>query len=223
MFILLTYYTIKQSPRLESAKTTVDAFASKANLEYQIQRFKMSFNRSKRDKLFKDLTDCNNELRMLLDTSDRIAALRQSRSAKTKPAASKELWKFWHHADRLYNLLIRSWKCDCKRFHLAHLLLQHRTTQKADFKIMFVYGEQNFTPKPWSWTCQETNIKMLEDKPQLHENSSAIFTQTPNTSVPAPALAMATSPVTLPKKPSFRRSVLKRFKKDGCDDLSNLW
>ncbi len=49
---------------------------SKANFEFQTQRIKMSLNEVKRDKLFEALTDYKNELRDLLDASDRIAALR---------------------------------------------------------------------------------------------------------------------------------------------------
>jgi hypothetical protein len=48
----------------------------------------MSLNQSKRDKIFEELTDYNNELRTLLDTSDRIAALRQSCEMEKKSAVS---------------------------------------------------------------------------------------------------------------------------------------
>ena len=97
----------------------------------------MSLNQVKRDKLFEALTDYNNELRDLLDTSDRIAALRQSRGVEKRSAVHKGLWNFWRHADRLYSVLTQSWRCDCKRFHQANLFLQYRTTSKAEFRIMF--------------------------------------------------------------------------------------
>jgi hypothetical protein len=67
---------------------------SKANFEFQTQRIKMSLNQVKRDKLFEALTDYNNELRDLLDTSDRIAALRQSRGVEKRSAVNKGLWNF---------------------------------------------------------------------------------------------------------------------------------
>jgi hypothetical protein len=196
---------------------------SKANFEFQTQRIKMSFNQSKRDKLFEDLTDYNNELRMLLDTSDRIAALRGSREGAKKSAVSKGLWQFWRHADKLYTLLTQSWRCDCKTFHQANLLLQHRTTPKADFRIMFVYAQQNLRPKPWSWTCQETNIKMLEDEWQLKKSTVTLTTVAPVTPtglIPSQTPSQAPTPTHMPKKSSFRKSIIGKFKKDKVNNCT---
>lgn len=179
----------------------------------------MSLNQVKRDKLFEALTDYNNELRDLLDTSDRIAALRQSRGVDKRSAVNKGLWNFWRHADRLYSLLTQSWQCDCKRFHQANLFLQYRTTSKAEFRIMFVYAQQNLKPKPWSWTCQETNIKMLEDEWQPKKSTVSFTTSSPTASTeyistPYPT---QTSTAPSPKKSSFRRSIMGKFKKDKAD------
>jgi hypothetical protein len=121
----LIYILEQVNLRLKPSKTSLDAFVSKANFEFQAQRIKMAFNQSKRDKLFEAFTDYNNELRDLLDTSDRTAALRQNRDMGRRSAVSKGLWKFWLHADRLYSLLTQSWRCDCKMFHQANLFLQH--------------------------------------------------------------------------------------------------
>lgn len=179
----------------------------------------MSLNQAKRDNLFEALTDYNNELRDLLDTSDRIAALRQNRGVQKRSAVNKGLWKFWHHADRLYSLLTQSWQCDCKRFHQANLFLQYRTTAKAEFRIMFVYAQQNLKPKPWSWTCHQTNIKMLEDEWQPKKSTVSFTTISPTASIvsvlsPAPP---QTPTAPSPKKPSFRRSIMGKFKKDKAD------
>jgi hypothetical protein len=204
--------------RVQLSKTSVDTIMSKANFEFQTRRIKMSFNQAKRDKLFEQLSDYNNELRTLLDTSDRIAALRQSRGVTKKSAVNKGLWQFWRHADKLYSLLTQSWRCDCKLLHQANLLLQHRTTSKVDFRIMFVYAQQNFKPKPWSWTCQETDIKMLEDKWQPKKSTVSFTTITP--SVSAESISSQTPSQTgsaskaEPKKSSFRKSIMAKFKKD---------
>jgi hypothetical protein len=153
---------IQVSSPMKSANGSLDSTVIKANLEYQAQRIRMSFNGSKRDKLFNQLTDYNNELRTLLDTSDRIAALRDARKKPKKSAVSKGLWQFWRHADSLYNIITASWRCDCRSYHLANLMLQHRTTGKADFKVTFVFAQQTLMIRPRSWTLQETSIKMLE-------------------------------------------------------------
>jgi len=208
--------SVVEQVNLKLSKTSIDAFVSKANFEFQTQRIKMSFNQSKRDKLFEELTDYNNELRTLLDTSDRIAALRQNRTVGKKSTVSKGLWKFWLHADRLYSLLTQSWLCDCKKFHHANLFLQHRTTSNADFRIMFVHAQQNCKPKPWSWTYQETNIKMLEDEWQPKKLAVSFSTITPTVSTesitsPNPSHAASAPPQ---EKSSFRKSIMGKFKKD---------
>jgi len=169
----------------------------------------MSFNQSKRNRLFEELTDYNNELRTLLDTSDRIAALRQNRGRRKKSAVNRGLWQFWRHADRLYGLLTQSWRCDCKTLHQANLLLQHRTTSKVDFRIMFIYAQQTFKPKPWLWTCQETNIKMLEDEWQLKKPTVPTVPISSQTPSQVDLVSKAG-----PKKSSFKMSIIGKFKKD---------
>jgi hypothetical protein len=92
-------------------------------------------------------------------------------------------------------------------------------TSKAEFRIMFVYAQQNLKPKPWPWTCQETNIKLLEDEwqPQKSIVSFAITptASTKSTSSPTPSQA---SIAPTPKKSSFRRSIMGKFRKDKADN-----
>jgi hypothetical protein len=201
------------------ADSSKPALLSTANLEFQTQRIKMSFNQSRRDKLFKELTDYNNELRTLLDTSDRIAALRQNRSASKRSADLKGLWQFWRHADGLYNLLMQSWRCECKTRHQANLLLQHRTTPKADFRVTFIYAPQNSKPEAWSWTCQETNIRMLPNEWQTKKSSvsfATITAATSNESIPSRTPYQTDSASTaVSKRPSFRISIMGKLKKKG--------
>lgn len=188
---------------------------SKANFEFQTRRIKMSFGQAKRDKLFERLTDYNNELRTLLDTSDRIAALRQNNGRGKKSSVNRGLWQFWRHADRLYNLITQSWRCECKTFHQAHLLLQHRTTSKVDFKIMFIYAQQSFNkPKPWLWTFQETNIKLLEDQWQPLSATPAASTPLISAQKLPPIKAIV---VPEPMKSSFRKSMIGKFKREQAD------
>src|SRR3569833_2796870 len=134
----------------------------------------MTLNQAKRDKLFKELTDCYENLRMLLDTSDHIASLRQTRHSAKKSAESKGPWQCWRHADRLYDLLAQSWRCQCKKLHMANLLLQHRIAAKTDFRIMFLFAPQQLSSLRCSWVCQEADIRMLEAKPPLTPQVSAV-------------------------------------------------
>jgi hypothetical protein len=202
----------------KGSKPTIDDFVSKANFEFQARRIKMSFSQAKRDKLFDELTDYNNELRTLLDTSDRIAALRQNNGLRKKSATSKGLWQFWRHADQLYTLLTQSWRCECQGLHRANLLLQHRTNSNVDFRIIFVYAQQNLKPKPWSWTCQETNIKLLEE--EWHSNKSTVSFTTITSIASNESNSSRTQsqvgsvPKAKLKKSSLRKSIIGRFKKD---------
>ena len=178
----------------------------------------MSFNQPKRDKLFERLTDYNNELRALLDTGDRIAVLRHNRSVAKKSAVSKGLCQFWRHADRLYSLLTQSWRCECKTFHQANLLLQHRTTPNAEFNIIFFFAQQDITPEPWSWTWQQTNIKMLEDGWQPTKSSVRFSVTTPTVSE-EPISSQTPSQndpvvqvVSKERKISFKKSIMWKFR-----------
>jgi hypothetical protein len=174
----------------------------KTSINFQTRRIRMSFNKSKRDNLFNQLAKDNNELRDLLNTSDRITALRQSRDVVKKMAETKGMWQFWRHADKLYKLLARSWLCECKQFHWASLLLQHRTSPNLDFRILFFFGDCSKAVKP-SWTCQEARISMLEharDDQKSKKRSAVNFVPDP---IPPPSPhAPAATPLTTTPTPS---------------------
>lgn len=171
----------------------------------------MSLNQAKREKLFKQFTDCNNELRMLLDTSDRIASLRQKRRGvkSLSTAEAKGLWQCWRHADKLYDLLTQSWRCECRRFHLANLLLKHQPTAAAEFTILFVYSSQRIIggPKPSPWTYQETCIRTLPDQQPAPKKTKVAFAETvvhvPEVQIIPPGTPKVAS------KMATKRSVLK--------------
>jgi hypothetical protein len=189
----------------------VDAKAL-ANLGFQTRRI---FNLSKRDRLFKQLTDHNNELRTLLNSSDRIAELRQHHGARKGSAHLKGLWQLRRHAGQLYSLLMQSWRCECKTLHQTNLLLQHRTSSKAEFRIMFVYALQNLKPKPWLWTCQETNIKMLdaEWQPKKPAVSFAPTCNDNDNNIQSISSRVESTSTTGSKKTSFRRLVIEKLKR----------
>lgn len=156
-----------------------------ANFDFQSRRIRMSLNKSKRDSLFRQLTKAIDELRDLLDSSDRIAALRQTRRV-AKTAETKGMWRFWHHTDKLYRLLARSWLCECKHLHLANLLLQHRTSPTPEFRVFFFFANCGKVKEP-PWARQEARIKILEpdgDRPKPKESSVVNFAPG---SVPSPS------------------------------------
>ncbi|KAM3550099.1 hypothetical protein ARSEF4850_008513 [Beauveria asiatica] len=171
----------------------------KANLDFQARRIRMSFNQSKRDNLFKQLTKGNDELRDLLDTSDRIAAIRQSRGVAKETAETKGLWQFWRHTDKLYKLLSQSWLCECRRFHSANLLLQYRTSPTPDFRIFFFSGNYSKAEKPL-WACQEAKIRMLQYDGEGRKPKRSVVNFAPDP-VPPPSPASVATPVTTTTAP----------------------
>ncbi|KAI9766750.1 MAG: hypothetical protein M1839_004781 [Geoglossum umbratile] len=201
-------------------KATPDSFMIRKNWEYQAQRLKMSFNKTIREKLFNDLTECNNRLRTLLDSSDRIAVLRSTRHVAKKSAVNKKLWQLWRHASNLYDLLTNSWGCDCRHFHQANLLLRHRTTSDVDFNVVFVFSQQPPELPASSWVWQQANIKMQEDVTSTtitlpvqgpkSQTASLGVASTPQ-SIPPPQSAPIPQSNPAPPRKSVRRSLLHRL------------
>jgi hypothetical protein len=115
---------------------------SEKNVSVLIRRFSLSLNESNRERLFKDLTKGNEQLRTLLDSSDRIANLQKSRGVTKKVADMKGMRHFWRQTGKLYRLLNRSWDCECRELHSASLLLEHRTAATADFQLFLFNGTE---------------------------------------------------------------------------------
>ncbi|KAK7425124.1 hypothetical protein QQX98_000038 [Neonectria punicea] len=174
----------------------------------------MSFNKSRRESLFQQLTKGTDQLRDLLDSSDRIASLQQNRGA-AKPANTNAMRQFWRHTDKLYKLLTRSWNCECKQFHLANLLLQHRASPDLDFRISFFFGNSNEVTKP-SWTHLEARLRILE-----HNQQDSIKTRGPAVTfapdpVPISSAAKARSNEELRSLTGSFMGRLKKEKKPSC-------
>lgn len=129
---------------------------SMANMEFQAKRIKFSLKKSSRDRLFGQLQEANERMRNLLESSDHITAARRSREA-TKPTSimNRKINEFWQHAKRLHEALSKAWQCGCGS-HVANLQLQHRTSDKVEFDVLFNVGA---TTGHNHW--RETKIKML--------------------------------------------------------------
>lgn len=146
--------------------------ARKANLEFQTQRIRFALGESSRNKLFNELAHYNQRLRDLLETHDRLTALRSTGEKRRTEISCRVLSQFWRHASTLYTLLARAWCCECETSHHANLLLQHRTTSAAEFKILFLSSKAASNPGPGAWKCQETHFKLLTDETPSSEIAS---------------------------------------------------
>ncbi|KAF2009486.1 hypothetical protein BU24DRAFT_467859 [Aaosphaeria arxii CBS 175.79] len=127
-----------------------------SNIEFEAKRIRFSLKKSSRERLFDKLQDANDRLRNLLDSSDHISeARRKTGTIKPNSAVNRKINDFWRHAVRLHHALIKSWQCSCMS-HVANLQLQHRTSEKVEFDVLFNLGADH---KRLGW--QETKIKML--------------------------------------------------------------
>jgi hypothetical protein len=128
---------------------------SMSNIEFQARRIKFTVKKSTRERLFAQLEEANNRMRNLLESSDKTIAARKNReSASPRSLMSRKMNDFWRHAKRLHDALSSAWQCSCAS-HITNLGLEHRTSDKVEFHLLFQLG----TAQPKSW--HDTRIKML--------------------------------------------------------------
>lgn len=131
--------------------------------KYQFQRIRFTWHKPPRNKLLDELAQYNNQLRQLLDSSDRLAVSRPVPKPK-KSGVGNTLLRFWHYAKSLHALLRQGWCCNCKSLHYANLFLQHHRSHYVEFKIQFNFSQITEHPGPVrTWTSQETKISLAED------------------------------------------------------------
>lgn len=137
----------------------------------EFQRYKLKFSNSEttRKQLFAQLGDYNDKLEKLLTTADRDAELVQQRYFKRRAAEiDSSICGFWIHAARLFRALASAWNCACREQHCARLLLQHRTSRRSEFDVMFASRSKE------RWEVHSTKIK--EGDEEDHSSSRAIVT-----------------------------------------------
>ncbi|KAF2744653.1 hypothetical protein M011DRAFT_496157 [Sporormia fimetaria CBS 119925] len=111
-----------------------------SNFEFQTKRIKFSLKRSSRERLFVQFQHANDRMRSLLENSDQIAIARRDREpGKNASVMGRKLNDFWRHAKRLHDALSSAWQCSCVD-HQTTLQLQHRTSDKPEFDVVFNLG-----------------------------------------------------------------------------------
>lgn len=177
----------------EQTKMWSNMSGIKKNVSVLIRRFQLSLNKEKREELFKELTKGNEQLRTLLDSSDRLATLQKSRGVTKRIADMKSMRQFWRQTDKLFNVLNSSWACECRKFHSASLLLEHRTSATADFQLFLFnrFGYQEDTSKV-VWTGQEAKVRILEDQGDRTEAKKQRVSFTPSALAETPPVPQVT-------------------------------
>ncbi|KAI0381383.1 hypothetical protein F5Y04DRAFT_81310 [Hypomontagnella monticulosa] len=147
-----------RKPKTPMTMSRIKESGNKANLQFQLYKLKFSNGESIRATLFKELEQYNSQLKMLLDMSDKETELVQERAyITTSLTGDTALCTFWVHAEALFKALAAAWACCCQEQHLAKLLLQHRTSKKKEFNMLFA------KQLPSCWQIQKTLIKEDDD------------------------------------------------------------
>lgn len=106
-------------------------------LTRQFHKFKLSSNETTRKRLFGELQHYNDKLEKLLKASDEDMRLQCDRKSKDQlDSIDSAICNVWRQARNVFQALASAWTCQCQQ-HGAKLLLQHRTTGKAEFEITF--------------------------------------------------------------------------------------
>lgn len=133
---------------------------------FQLYRAKFSNGEAVRSKLFAELEDYNNKLEKLLDSSDKDTKLIQQRMDEARMIGiDMAIGGFWLNAARLFRVLASAWSCCCQELHHGKLQLQHRTTKKSDFNIIFETSASS------RWRIRRTRISEGPDAEEAGETA----------------------------------------------------
>lgn len=106
-----------------------------SNIKFQAKRIRFSLKKSSREELFTQLKEANDRMRSLLESSEQLAVAKKNRITPSS-IMSQQLNEFWRHAKCLHEVLSKAWQCNCPN-HQTNLQLQHRTSAKAEFAVLF--------------------------------------------------------------------------------------
>ncbi|KAK3363767.1 hypothetical protein B0T25DRAFT_528416 [Lasiosphaeria hispida] len=131
---------VQEKMNSPKAPTTIERLKSaftKEGRTFQLYKLKFSTSEAARRKLFGQLDEYIRKLEALLDISEQNANLGYRQTSVTGFAAADEaLCSFWLQASKLFKAITSAWGCPCSQ-HDAKLLLQHRTSLKEDFQVIF--------------------------------------------------------------------------------------
>ncbi|KAK3331631.1 hypothetical protein B0T19DRAFT_366751 [Cercophora scortea] len=134
--------------------TRIKTAIGKEGRAFQRYRLKFCNGESVRKRLFGELQDYNDKLEKILDSSDRDARLVSQRASAAGGAAIESaICNFWLQARQLFTALASSWTCHWHD-HKADLLLEHRTSKKPEFQVMFT----RFSATKGLWEIRRTKI-----------------------------------------------------------------
>ncbi|KAI0886875.1 uncharacterized protein GGS22DRAFT_118772 [Annulohypoxylon maeteangense] len=120
---------------LENPEPRISESFSKDNLIY---RFKFCMGEAARNRHFEELERFNSQLEKILDMVYHKPQSFHTTMPTINPSSCVDLCNTWIHANALFKAMSSAWKCCCTGQHPTELLLQHRTTNKNEFNMLFV-------------------------------------------------------------------------------------
>jgi hypothetical protein len=188
--------------------------ARQAYLKFDFEKERVMFvsNKTRQETFISCIRKNNEKLEKFLKFGGKVAALREESTPRSRHSTvAKHVLQYWRHAQRLYDLLGRSWGCQCRNDHHARLYLQHRTSPAFEFCLLVLFSSSPLPAHPW----REQDLKIEHVK--TGDLVQTISIPVPTT--PAPATAVPTvsgNALATTSKPSFS----SRFKKKYADTRS---
>ncbi|KAL5610681.1 hypothetical protein FOBRF1_006798 [Fusarium oxysporum] len=134
-----------QSPVDKATLSTKERFfaaMSSESREFIMYKVKFSNSEAVRNRLLADMRDYNEKLEKLLSSTAEESRLIQQRAISEQSHRDNAgICDFWKNAVSLSSALQSSSTCDCGAAHSAELLLRHRKSDGADFRIDFIKSE----------------------------------------------------------------------------------
>lgn len=154
-----------------------------AKIEFEYVRLKFSTSSNERNETLRKIERYNEQLSKLLQSCDEVSAVEESQLArKNKGRIDPKLTDFHQHADQLYTMLSKAWRCTCRNQHSIQLQLQHRREAEYNFTVFFIFGQS--IPAPLQqWTWRETRIRARSPQNQQMMSTSTLGIAPAGTSV----------------------------------------
>ncbi|KAI1204104.1 uncharacterized protein F4807DRAFT_448951 [Annulohypoxylon truncatum] len=181
----------------------------KDSIQPQLYRIRFSIGETTRNRLFEELERYDSQFTRLLSMIDDETQNIQTRMPTiSQPPGSAVLCNIWAHANTLFKALSTAWTCCCHDRHLAELLLQHRTTDKNEFNMLFA------KQSPSSWHIQKALITAgVEPHSQESSMSSSVNIKATvhqpyhRTSIPIRSALKRGDTISVPPMPTHKKPV----------------
>jgi hypothetical protein len=114
---------------------------NRKNRDYQLYCVRFAMEANQRNELFDELTKYNEELENPVTGSDDMTRLESGhfeRPSDSANAMSTAVSNIWRQADRLYEVLFKTWSYACDNQYGTNVFLEHPTVTDLQFTLLFI-------------------------------------------------------------------------------------